>query len=77
MLARDDVKDKGAGLHLQEKVIMMEKKVPKKIKGEITVGKQKNGQESCLNNRDRFELCDSGQLREMGKRCKNSSLIIN
>lgn len=43
MLVRDDVKDKGVGFYLQEKVIMMEKKVLKKIKGEIIVGKQKNG----------------------------------
>lgn len=30
------------------------------IKGKITVRKQKNGQEFCFNNRDRFDLWDPG-----------------
>lgn len=60
LLERDDIRvDKEAGLHLQEKEVIMGGKGAKKIKGEIIVGKQKNGQELCFNNRDRFELWDS------------------
>lgn len=69
LLERDDIRvDKEAGLHLQEKEVIMEKKGAKNIKCEIIVGKQMNGQESCFYNRDRFELWDSGWHREMGKK---------